>query len=51
MNLLFGFAQSSLYYPLLLFFLYIYLVILVPLRSTINITNIFVTLIEYVRVK
>nr|YP_009863045.1 hypothetical protein [Anthoceros agrestis]QKD76501.1 hypothetical protein [Anthoceros agrestis] len=51
MNLIFGFAQLFLYHPLFLLLLYTYLVIFIPLKSAINITNILPTLLKSIRIK
>nr|BDD17417.1 hypothetical protein [Takakia lepidozioides] len=51
MSPVFGFVQMFFYYPFFLPLLYLYLVVFIPIRNTISITNIFYLSSEFMRNK
>ena len=51
MNLFFDFIQSFFYHPFLSFFLYIYIVMLIPKINNLNIINTIFQIISKIRLK
>lgn len=49
MNPIFSFIQMLFYYPFFFFSLYIYLVFFIPIKNTVNITNIFYFFSKFIK--